>query len=90
MLIETSLIISPLASIGIAVRKTSSGGGTRNGLKRTVERNCQVSSAIKIDAVAKSAERKTGDGTHRRAARKGGSAAALSGAITTVQQTLFF
>ena len=32
MLIDTSARISPLNSIGIAVRITSTGGGIRNGL----------------------------------------------------------
>ena len=49
MLIVTSARISPLIIIGIAVRKTSSGGGMRNGLKRTVERNCQPRNAINSD-----------------------------------------
>ncbi len=50
MLMATSEAISPLASIGSAVRNTSSGGGMRNGLNNTVERNCQTQTAITSEA----------------------------------------
>jgi len=84
MLIETSARISPLASIGIAVRNTSRGGGIRNGLKRTVERNCQVRNAIRREAAASNALREAGQVIHERA-RKGGSAGEVSGVFTTEQ-----
>ena len=57
MLIDTSARISPLSSIGIAVRITSSGGGMRNGLNTKVERHCQVVNAISSDAIVSSAVR---------------------------------
>src|SRR6266849_139085 len=50
MLIDTSAKISPLMSIGMAVRMTSSGGGIRNGLKMKVDSSCQIKQAISNDA----------------------------------------
>ena len=50
MLIETSARISPLASIGMAVRMTSNGGGMRNGLNMKVDKSCQIEKAISSDA----------------------------------------
>ena len=52
MLIATSSRISPLFSIGIAVRMTSSGGGIRNGLNRIVDKNCQIRNASTSDPTA--------------------------------------
>jgi len=52
MLIATSPRISPLISIGMAVRMTSSGGGIRNGLNNTVDRNCQIRNARTSDPTA--------------------------------------
>src|SRR5580704_9478893 len=57
ILIETSAKISPLPSIGIAVRNTLSGGGMRNGLKKTVDSSCQMQNAISRDAVESSTVR---------------------------------
>src|SRR6516165_12290183 len=52
MLIATSARISPLMSIGMAVRMTSSGGGIRNGLKMKVDSSCQIAKAMSSDAAA--------------------------------------
>src|SRR5215467_7512190 len=53
MLIATSPRISPLISIGMAVRTTSSGGGIRNGLNNTVDRSCQMRNARTSDPIAR-------------------------------------
>src|SRR6266478_5611853 len=50
ILIDTSAKISPLRSIGTAVRMTSSGGGIRNGLNINVDKRCQMEKAISSDA----------------------------------------
>src|SRR4249920_503755 len=52
MLIATSPRISPLISIGIAGRMTSSGGGMRKGLNKTVDKNCQIRNASISDPTA--------------------------------------
>ena len=72
MLIETSVAISPLASIGIAVRITSSGGGIKNGLNSTVDSTCQMQNAMATEAAESSAVRSTADDGRGRAARDGG------------------
>src|SRR6195256_12444 len=50
MLIDTSAKISPLITIGIAVRITSTGGGIRNGLKMNVDSSCQIEKATTSEA----------------------------------------
>src|ERR1700716_1561131 len=50
MLIDTSAKISPLITIGIAVRITSTGGGIKNGLKMNVDSSCQIEKATTSEA----------------------------------------
>src|SRR5262245_34386557 len=58
MEIETSARISPLSTMGMAVRITARGGGMRNGLNTKVDRNCQTRNAIASDATISSGERR--------------------------------
>src|SRR5258705_10163008 len=69
MLIDTSARISPLISIGIAVRITSTGGGIRNGLNMKVDSNCQMKKAISSEVADSSIPRYRPWPTESRSAR---------------------
>jgi hypothetical protein len=45
----TCLKISPFSTIGTMVLNTTSGGGIRNGLNTTVDRNCHTTNATRIE-----------------------------------------
>ena len=66
MLMAASDRISPLASIGIAVRNTSSGGGIKNGLKTKVERTCHVPKPSNSEAAVNDTVRMAGDAVQAR------------------------
>ena len=51
MLIATCRKISPFSIIGTMVLNTTSGGGIRNGLNTTVDRNCQAANATSTEPV---------------------------------------